>query len=141
MSQDFLPGYGTPFRQLAPAASSACSQWPDSRLPHFSLVLHVGKRGHQGWGAGNVGWKLSGCPGKKCQEQGVCSVRRAGGKGTLLGEAWACKGGGGGWGAGGAGKREGRVWRLLCRRGFWAGAGIGMLSEECGGPSWVGWPR
>ena len=80
MSQDFLPGYGTPFRQLAPAASSACSQWPDSCLPHFSLVLLVGKRGHQGWGAG-CGVEAEWVPWKEVPRAGCLQCEEAGGRG------------------------------------------------------------
>lgn len=92
MSQDFLPGCGTPFRQLAPAASSACSQWPDSRLPHFSLVLHTGKRGHQGWGGGECEVEAEWVPWKEVPKAGCLQCEEGWGEGDTAGRSLGLQG-------------------------------------------------
>lgn len=56
-------------------------------------------------------------------------MSRAGAKGALWGEAWACRS---------AGKKEGQVLRLLCRRGSWAEAGRGALIQSVGSEGGAG---
>lgn len=125
MSQDFLPGYGTPFRQLAPAASSACSQWPDSLLPHFSLVLHVGKRGHQGGGGGSgeCGVEAEWVPWKEVLRAGCLQCEEGWGEGDTVGRSLGLQGWGGVGGV--QGRERGEFGGSCAGEGPGLGQGLG----------------